>query len=165
MRSLVVMAIFGCAAVSLAMEMRPNLFLSWNDDPQPQLVARAPLPTMRETPPLPARALPVCRGSRRIDCVVDGDTFWVAGEKIRIANIDAPEIRGYCAEERTLADRATQRLSELLSSAPLSITRQGEDRYGRTLALVRAGDTEAGAALVREGLAQQWTGRKAHWCG
>lgn len=165
MHGLAVAAIFACAAASLAMEFRPSLFLSPVDETQPQLVARAPLPTFRETLPLPARHLPVCRGFKRIDCVVDGDTFWVAGEKIRIADIDAPEVQGDCARERDLADRATQRLSEVLSSGPLSIRRQGEDRYGRTLATVRAGETEVGRALVHEGLAQRWIGRKAQWCG
>src|SRR3546814_3267065 len=31
-------------------------------------------------------------GMTRRTCVVDGDTFWLEGEKIRIADIDTPEI-------------------------------------------------------------------------
>nr|MDX8317344.1 thermonuclease family protein [Agrobacterium rosae] len=32
----------------------------------------------------------MCNGGHRITCVVDGDTFWFRGEKIRIADIDTP---------------------------------------------------------------------------
>lgn len=37
-------------------------------------------------------AFPICGKGRRITCIVDGDTFWLWGERIRIADIDAPEI-------------------------------------------------------------------------
>jgi endonuclease YncB( thermonuclease family) len=39
-----------------------------------------------------SRAMPVCRGAVRRNCVIDGDTVWVDGEKIRLSGIDAPEI-------------------------------------------------------------------------
>lgn len=34
----------------------------------------------------------ICSGSPRTNCVVDGDTFWFRGQKIRIADIDTPEL-------------------------------------------------------------------------
>jgi len=33
-----------------------------------------------------------CDGERRFTCVVDGDTIWLEGTKIRIADIDVPEM-------------------------------------------------------------------------
>lgn len=33
-----------------------------------------------------------CSGPVRVSCVVDGDTFWYRGAKIRIADINAPEV-------------------------------------------------------------------------
>ncbi|WP_306623965.1 MULTISPECIES: hypothetical protein [Agrobacterium] len=33
-----------------------------------------------------------CTGGHRTACVVDGDTLWIDGTKVRIADIDAPEI-------------------------------------------------------------------------
>jgi endonuclease YncB( thermonuclease family) len=33
-----------------------------------------------------------CTGGHRTACVIDGDTLWIGGTKIRIADIDAPEI-------------------------------------------------------------------------
>lgn len=32
-----------------------------------------------------------CAGGNRVTCVVDGDTLWIEGTKIRAADIDAPE--------------------------------------------------------------------------
>lgn len=110
------------------------------------------------------RPMPLCGGGRRISCVVDGDTFWVAGEKIRLVGIDAPEIRGACAFERDLAQRATRRLSEILSDEQFRVERSGTDRFGRTLATVVTPRGEAGDILVREGLAREWRGRKEEWC-
>lgn len=35
------------------------------------------------------RRMGFCYGGVRINCVVDGDTIWVGGEKIRLQSIDA----------------------------------------------------------------------------
>ena len=52
-----------------------------------------------------------CFGGDRFACVVDGDTLWIEGAKIRIADIDAHEIsEPKCATERALGIRATDRL-------------------------------------------------------
>ena len=40
------------------------------------------------------RAMPICGFGRRINCVVDGDTLWLDGEKIRLDSINAPEVEG-----------------------------------------------------------------------
>ena len=57
-----------------------------------------------------AAALAVCARGPRDHCVHDGDTVWLDGEKIRIADIDTPELNGECASERKLALRARNRL-------------------------------------------------------
>ena len=44
---------------------------------------------------------------RRHTCVVDGDTLWYEGTKIRLIGIDAPEVQGRCANEHELARQAT----------------------------------------------------------
>lgn len=109
---------------------------------------------------LAAAALAVCPPQgKRVTCVVDGDTVWIAGEKIRIAEIDAPEINGRCPDERALAIRARGRLLELLAAQPVRFERVGIDRYGRTLA--RFGSVSE--QLISEGLAQRWPRRKG-WC-
>ena len=36
-----------------------------------------------------SRSMPICNHGRRINCVVDGDTLWLNGEKIRLDSINA----------------------------------------------------------------------------
>lgn len=112
----------------------------------------------------PAAAIEFCSGRDRVTCVVDGDTVWIEGEKIRLANIDAPEPAGRCVEERIVGARATVRLAELLASGELRIEREGVDRYGRTLATLKVDDVDVGAVLITEGLARRWKGSRENWC-
>ena len=98
--------------------------------------------------------------------VIDGDTFDYGGVRIRIADIDTPEIRGRCPEERAQAALATRRLRALLASGPFELVRSGrdEDRYGRKLRVVVRDGRSIGDMLVAEGLARTWTGRREPWC-
>ncbi|RIV83063.1 thermonuclease family protein [Aurantiacibacter zhengii] len=100
----------------------------------------------------------------RITCVHDGDTFIVDRERIRVADIDTPELDGQCSYESALAVRARDRLMHLLNGDSFEIWRQGEDRYGRTLAIVVNRRGSVGDQLVREGLARTWSGRRETWC-
>ena len=111
-----------------------------------------------------AAALAVCAPGPRDHCVHDGDTVWLEGEKIRITDIDAPELNGACEYERALALRARNRLVELLNSGAVDISRMGKDRYGRTLATLHRSGRSIGDQLVSEGLARIWSGRREPWC-
>lgn len=113
---------------------------------------------------LAALALTLCPPGPRDNCVVDGDTLWLAGEKIRIADIDAPEMDGRCPYESQLARKARDRLLALLNAGTFTLRRNGQDRYGRTLAVVLRGNRSIGDMLVAEGLARTWTGRREPWC-
>lgn len=98
--------------------------------------------------------------------VHDGDTFRCNGEKIRIANIDAPELpdsprckdtrreRAWCDYRAGYASRDA--LSTFLRSGQVKVQRLGVDRYGRTLASVTANGRDAGAYLVGINLAKWW---------
>lgn len=101
------------------------------------------------------------------NCVVDGDTIWLKGVKIRIADIDAPETHDpRCASEKELGDRATTRLHDLLETGPITLQSidRDEDVYGRKLRLVLVNGTSVGDALVSEGLAREWDGGRHPWC-
>ncbi len=111
-----------------------------------------------------AAVLAVCAPGPRDNCVHDGDTVWLAGEKIRIADIDTPELNGRCEHERRLALRAKNRLVELLNAGEFEIARAGRDRYGRTLATLRTSGHSIGDQLVSEVLARTWSGRREPWC-
>lgn len=107
-------------------------------------------------------------GTIRRTCVVDGDTFWLDGEKIRIADIDTPEIsQPQCAYEKDLGLQATDRLIALLNAGPFELHAIGNrdtDRYGRKLRVVVRNGSSLGDQLVAEGLARTWTGRREPWC-
>lgn len=94
----------------------------------------------------------------------NGDSFIVERERIRITDIDAPELDGECTYESSLAIRTRDRLIALLNAEPFEIQRQGEDRYGRTLAVVVNSRGSIGDQLFREGLARTWAGRREPWC-
>ena len=98
--------------------------------------------------------------------VIDGDTFHYRGQKIRIADIDTPEVNGRCSFETELAGRATRRMSQLLRQGPFELRpiERDEDQYGRKLRVVTRGGRSLGDQLVAEGLARIWTGRRQPWC-
>lgn len=101
------------------------------------------------------------------NCVVDGDTFRHEGIKIRIADIDTPEVHDFkCASEKVLGDRATNRLRALLSAGPFELQPidRDEDVYGRKLRIVMRDGRSIGQQLVAEGLARNWTGSRRPWC-
>ena len=115
------------------------------------------------------RSLPICAGSRRITCIVDGDTGWHEGEKWRLVSrsggVDAPEISNpACAAEKIAGERATRRLRSLMS-AGYTLSGNRYDRYGRRLVAVTLSDgRDVGKMLIDEGLAQKWPNSSNPWC-
>jgi len=110
----------------------------------------------------------LCDGPVRANCVVDGDTFWFRGDKIRVADIDAPEIFSpHCPAERQVGDLARDRLLALLNDGEFSLTAgwRDEDRYGRKLRTIWRSGKSLGEHLVEEGLARRWDSPWIDWCG
>jgi micrococcal nuclease len=109
----------------------------------------------------------VCHSGGGRNCVVDGDTFWFAGDQYRIADIDTPETHpARCAEEAALGGAATERLHEWLNDGAFSLESidRDSDMHGRKLRVVTRGGTSVGSVLVDEGLAQPWEGQRQPWC-
>ena len=99
--------------------------------------------------------------------MIDGDTFRLGGETIRIADIDTPETHpARCEEEAALGAQATERLQALLNAGPFTLQsiERDQDRYGRSLRTVTRDGRSIGAMLVAEGLARPWTGSRQPWC-
>lgn len=109
-----------------------------------------------------------CGSSPRTNCVVDGDTFYLDGFSIRVADIDTPETYGArCDYEADLGAQATLRFIALLNAGPFEvrpIPNRDKDRYGRKLRTVHRGTKSLGEILVREDLARIWDGRRHPWC-
>ncbi|WP_405049121.1 MULTISPECIES: thermonuclease family protein [unclassified Rhizobium] len=123
--------------------------------------AKAPTQDMLSAP------FAFCGDSRRTNCVVDGDTFWFEGQKIRIADIDTPELSPpRCEAERVKGEAAKFRLLALLNAGKFSLSAgiRDEDKYGRKLRTVSRAGKSLGGALVQEGLARSWDGARHGWC-
>lgn len=125
-------------------------------------------------PAAPASRAPVrasfgfCHSGGGTDCVVDGDTFRMAGERIRIADIDTPETHpARCPQEAERGEAATRRLHALLNQGAISLEAidRDTDRYGRKLRIVSVDGAGVGETLITEGLARPYKGgRRAGWC-
>lgn len=121
----------------------------------------------RPVPDMLSADFALCHTGGGTNCVVDGDTFWLAGEKYRIADIDTPETHPpRCESEAELGQRATERLRALLNQGPFSLesSERETDRYGRNLRVVTRDGHSIGAMLVSEGLARPWEGSRRPWC-
>ncbi|RUW10003.1 thermonuclease family protein [Mesorhizobium sp. M1A.F.Ca.IN.020.06.1.1] len=109
----------------------------------------------------------ICGDGPRVTCVVDGDTFWHQGVKIRIADIDTPELsRPRCEAERVKGEAAKRRLRELLNAGKFSLVagwRDG-DQHERKLRTVTRNGRSIGETLIAEGLARSWDGARRGWC-
>lgn len=107
-------------------------------------------------------------GRVRYTCVVDGDTIWLQGTKIRIADIDTPEISSpRCDYEYNQGIRARDRLREMIDNQAFQLRAIGsrdEDQYGRKLRVIVQNGRSVGDVLVEEGLARTWSGRREPWC-
>ena len=107
-----------------------------------------------------------------IQSCYDGDTCTTStGEKIRLACIDTPELKGPKADPRP-AKAARDYLRSRVVGRKVQIIRVNEDRYGRTVGDLYFGKSDSiGADLVRSGHAViyekyasqcTWTSRKSY---
>lgn len=109
-----------------------------------------------------------CHSGGRTNCVIDGDTFRIGGQKVRIAGIDAPETHPpRCAREAELGAAATRQLQALLNSGAVTMTGIGRDRdrYGRLLRNVAVDGQDVGAAMIAAGVAREYGRGRRSWCG
>lgn len=86
--------------------------------------------------------------------IIDGDTFTCAGQRIRLASIDAPEMPGHCREGRrcTKGDpHAAQDHLISLTRGEVICTRKDTDHYGRMVARCQSEGKDLSCEMVRAG--------------
>lgn len=92
-----------------------------------------------------------------VERVSDGDTIDIAGQRIRLPGIDAPEWNQTCktADGATwgCGAAAAKRMRELTRGRKLICRPEWHDRYGRLLAVCRDGKIDIAEALVADGFA------------
>ncbi|MDL2295847.1 hypothetical protein LJC18_03490 [Lachnospiraceae bacterium OttesenSCG-928-E19] len=122
--------------------------------------------------PISANAVPAV-----VDYIFDGDTF--AGAvmlqdsikitvRVRIINIDAPEMSGECQSEIDMAIKSRDRLAELIPvGSVVELDKLKDDKYlGRIDAAVKTVDGhDVGEILIRSRLARPYSGgKRTTWC-
>tara|TARA_B100000700_G_C14706745_1_gene697123 strand:+ start:30 stop:503 length:474 start_codon:yes stop_codon:yes gene_type:complete len=92
--------------------------------------------------------------STLIHSCYDGDTCTtIQGEKIRLACIDSPELRGKKANP-IQAKAAKNYLNSLVARSEVTIRRITQDRYGRTVGELFKGSINIQEQLVKKGYAR-----------
>jgi len=115
----------------------------------------------------PAMQFAYCRDDNGSDCVVDGDTFYLNGEEIRVAGIDAPEMHpSRCPEERERGITATVRLRNLLNQGEVTVQpSQGlRDDHGRSMRQVMVDGSDVAPVLIAAGVVRDYGGGPRSWC-
>lgn len=121
--------------------------------------------------------MPVMAVPARVGYIVDGDTFsgvvkldadTEISVRVRLRNVDTPEINGECEYEKQMARRAKDKLSEMIPEGTMvELTNIKDDKYlGRIDANVAdSHGRDVGMLLVRAGLGRAYNGgRRDKWC-
>lgn len=93
---------------------------------------------------------------------VDGDTLDISGTHIRLAGIDAPELRQTCEREGRpwrCGEAARVALAQALAGGPVSCRAEKRDKYKRPLGFCTVGGTDIAALMVGNGLAIAYLGK------
>ena len=109
----------------------------------------------------------LCDQGGLTNCVASGDSFYLGGKTVRIANIEAPQLYGAaCPRETRLGGESALRLQRLLNSGQLEMSRVGQDleRYGLLLRSVTVNGKDVGQAMVAAGLARKIGNITPSWC-
>ena len=88
--------------------------------------------------------------------VVDGDSLVVAGERVRLFGIDAPELTQRCdvsGRNWACGAWAKEALTQIVGQGVLRCDALDRDRYGRTVARCLVSGRDVGAAMVQAGAA------------
>ena len=88
--------------------------------------------------------------------IIDGDTIYLNGEKIRFNWIDTPELKQTCNKNNEIilcGIEARKLLIEKIGKNKVQCIREGKDQYKRTLAECFVNNKSISKYLVREGYA------------
>ncbi len=108
--------------------------------------------------------------------IADGDTFearvqvWpgiAITTKVRLREIDTPELKARCTQERVKAEAARARLAVILAEGGVELSRVGLDKFGGRIdaAASTRSTPDVSAAILQAGLGRSYAGgRREGWC-
>lgn len=107
-----------------------------------------------------------CYNSDPANCVLDGDTIHLAGDKLEIAGMDVPRIQdARCDSERSRGIEAAVKLADLLNSGKLVNAGNVRDLDGQVRTKLEVDGRDVGAAMVSAGVARDLGSGADGWCG
>lgn len=107
----------------------------------------------RYTPSGGAVPIEPVRGHARL---VDGDSFFLGGEEVRLVGIDAPEGRQRCTragQSWPCGEEARRQLARLIGGREITCRSVERDQHGRLLGVCFVGAQELNREMVASGLA------------
>lgn len=100
--------------------------------------------------------------------VVDGDTLAQGSTRLRVLDLDAPELgkRARCALERRRGEGSRDYARALIASASSVVVQPSGriDRYKRPLVRVSVDGRDFAAVMIAAGHGRPWRGRSSDWC-
>jgi micrococcal nuclease len=111
--------------------------------------------------------------------VYDGDTITIASKmpyensplfrfNVRLYGIDTPEIKGKNENEKTLAKKARDSLSQLIMNKNVTLQNVKNEKYGRILADVYLGELHLNKWMIDQSFAVEYDGKTKEnpvsWC-
>jgi micrococcal nuclease len=106
-----------------------------------------------------------CYNAEGTNCVLDGDTIYVAGQRVDIAGIAVPKIQGAgCPDERGRGIDSAVQLADLLNSGNVTLGAVVREPDGQVRRKVEVRGNDIGLAMIAAGAARDY-GDANGWCG
>ena len=130
------------------------------------VIALSIFTVFRDDPEAEARAAQFyqCYAATGPNCVVDGDTIYVGGQRVEIAGIDAPKIiDAACDVEHDRGIQAATELALLLNSGPVRVGAPFRDSTGRTVSKVEVRGRDVALKMIGQDVAHE-ANSGLRWC-
>ena len=130
------------------------------------IIALSIFTVFRDDPAADARAAQFnqCYAAAGPNCVLDGGTIYLAGERVEIAGIDAPKIaEARCDREHDRGTEAATELALLLNGGRVSIGAPFRDSTGRSVRKVEVNGRDVALRMIGQDLAHEANSGLA-WC-
>ena len=130
------------------------------------VIALSIFTVFRDDPAADARAAQFnqCYAAAGPNCVLDGDTIYVGGQRVEIAGMEAPKISdAACDVERDRGIQAATELALLLNSGPVAVGAPFRDSTGRTVSKVEVKGRDVALKMVDQNVAHE-ANSGLGWC-